>query len=101
MEFAYAGGGLGKGGTVSLFVDGKKVGEGKVGAMEPIMFSADDGCEVGIDTGRGFAPIAERFSAHEVSKANNSRVQQDPTAGLWSTRLGRLAPPQTDVTTPD
>src|SRR5580692_12493776 len=27
MEFAYAGGGLGKGGTVSLFVDGKKVGE--------------------------------------------------------------------------
>src|ERR1700720_4081724 len=32
MEFAYAGGGLGKGGTVSLFVDGKKVGEGKVAA---------------------------------------------------------------------
>ena len=31
MEFAYAGGGLGKGGTASLFVDGKKVGEGKVG----------------------------------------------------------------------
>ena len=31
MEFAYAGGGLGKGGTVSLYVDGKKVGEGKVG----------------------------------------------------------------------
>src|SRR5947208_7404751 len=26
MEFAYAGGGLGKGGGVSLFVDGKKVG---------------------------------------------------------------------------
>ena len=32
MEFAYAGGGLGKGGTVTLFVDGKKVGEGKVAA---------------------------------------------------------------------
>ena len=32
MEFAYAGGGLGKGGTASLYVDGKKVGEGKVGA---------------------------------------------------------------------
>ena len=28
MEFAYAGGGLGKGGKVTLFVDGKKVGEG-------------------------------------------------------------------------
>ena len=28
MEFAYAGGGLGKGGKVSLYVDGKQVGEG-------------------------------------------------------------------------
>ncbi len=32
MEFAYDGGGLGKGGTASLFIDGKKVGEGKVAA---------------------------------------------------------------------
>ncbi len=31
MEFAYDGGGLGKGGVASLFVDGKKVGEGKSG----------------------------------------------------------------------
>ena len=28
MEFDYAGPGLGKGGTVSLFLDGEKVGEG-------------------------------------------------------------------------
>ena len=32
MEFKYAGGGLGKGGTATLFVDGKKVGEGQVAA---------------------------------------------------------------------
>ena len=31
MEFAYDGGGLGKGGTVTLFVDGEQVGEGRVG----------------------------------------------------------------------
>ncbi len=30
MEFAYDGGGLGKGGTVTLYVDGSKVGEGRV-----------------------------------------------------------------------
>ena len=30
MEFAYDGGGLGKGGNVNLFYDGKKVGEGRV-----------------------------------------------------------------------
>src|SRR5579862_8893320 len=56
MEFAYAGGGLGKGGTASLFVDGKKVGEGKVGATEPMLFSADDGCDVGCDTGSPVSP---------------------------------------------
>jgi hypothetical protein len=28
LEFSYDGGGLGKGGTVSLYIDGKKTGEG-------------------------------------------------------------------------
>jgi arylsulfatase A-like enzyme len=56
MEFAYAGGGLGKGGTVSLFVDGKKVGEGKVGATAAMVFSADDGCDVGVDAGSPVSP---------------------------------------------
>jgi hypothetical protein len=56
MEFAYAGGGLGKGGTVSLYVDGKKVGEGKVAATAAMVFSADDGCDVGVDTGSPVSP---------------------------------------------
>lgn len=49
MEFAYAGGGVGKGGKVTLFVDGKKDGEGEVGATLAMVFSADDGCNVGKD----------------------------------------------------
>ena len=56
MEFAYAGGGLGKGGTVTLFVDGKKVGAGNVGITIPMVFSADDGCDVGVDTGAPVSP---------------------------------------------
>jgi arylsulfatase A-like enzyme len=56
MEFVYAGGGLGKGGTASLFVDGKKVGEGKVGATAAMVFSADDGCDVGVDTAAPVSP---------------------------------------------
>ena len=56
MEFAYAGGGLAKGGQVSLYVDGKKVGEGQVGATAPMIFSADDGCDVGEDTGAPVSP---------------------------------------------
>jgi arylsulfatase A-like enzyme len=58
MEFAYAGGGLGKGGTVTLYIDGKKVGAGQVAATAAMIFSADDGCDVGEDTG---APVSQDY----------------------------------------
>jgi arylsulfatase len=61
MEFAYDGGGLGKGGTATLYVDGKKVGAGKVAATAAMVFSADDGCDVGTDTG---APVSEDYGPH-------------------------------------
>src|SRR4249919_2512553 len=50
MEFDYAGGGLGKGGKVTLYTDGKKVGDGEIGATLAMVFSADDGCDVGEDS---------------------------------------------------
>jgi arylsulfatase len=56
MEFAYAGGGMGKGGKATLFVDGKKVGEGEIGGTLATIFSADDGCDVGEDTGAPVSP---------------------------------------------
>lgn len=56
MEFAYAGGGPGKGGKVSLYTDGKKVGEGDIGATLAMIFSADDGLDVGEDTGAAVTP---------------------------------------------
>jgi arylsulfatase len=56
MEFAYAGGGLGKGGKVSLFVDGKPAGDGEIPTTQAIVFSADDGCDVGEDTGAPVSP---------------------------------------------
>jgi arylsulfatase A-like enzyme len=56
MEFAYAGGGRGKGGNVTLFTDGKQVGEGEVGATLAMVFSADDGCDVGEDSGAAVSP---------------------------------------------
>jgi hypothetical protein len=56
MEFAYAGGGLGKGGQVTLYVDGKKVGEGSVPMTQAMVFSADDGCDVGEDSGAPVSP---------------------------------------------
>jgi len=56
MEFAYAGGGLGKGGKVTLYLDGQKDGEGEVGATLAMIFSADDGCDVGKDGGSAVSP---------------------------------------------
>ena len=56
MEFAYAGGGLGKGGRVSLYIDGKKVGGGEVPMTQAMIFSADDGLDVGMDSGSPVSP---------------------------------------------
>jgi len=70
MEFAYAGGGLGKGGKTTLLVDGKKVGEGEIGATLAMVFSADDGCDVGEDSG---APVSPDYGAQ--GNAFNGRVK--------------------------
>ena len=42
MEFAYDGGGLAKGGTVTLYIDGKAVGSGRLNETVPMVFSADE-----------------------------------------------------------
>src|SRR4029078_9772820 len=47
MEFAYDGGGLAKGGTVTLFYDGQPVGTGRVERTVPLIFSADETTDVG------------------------------------------------------
>jgi arylsulfatase len=70
MEFAYAGGGLGKGGKVTLYTDGKKVGEGMVPMTLPLVFSADDGCDVGEDSG---SPVSEDYGPR--GNAFNGRVK--------------------------
>jgi hypothetical protein len=70
MEFAYDGGGLGKGGNVLLFMDGEKVGEGRVGATAAMVFSADDTCDVGREGGavvsEDYGPRGNEFTG-EVS----------------------------------
>ncbi len=60
MEFAYAGGGLGKGGTATLFVDGKQVGQGPIAITAAMVFSCDDGCDVGVDNG---SPVSQDYGA--------------------------------------
>jgi len=56
MEFTYDGGGIGKGSTVTLYVDGKKVGEGRVERTHALLFSMDETLEVGCDVGEPVSP---------------------------------------------
>ena len=60
LEFDYDGGGLGKGATVSLYVDGEQAGEGRVEATVPMVFSADETCDVGSDTA---SPVSDDYTS--------------------------------------
>ena len=66
MEFTYDGGGLGKGGDVTLYYDDKAVGTGRVKQTEPMAFSADEACDVGSDTGSpastDYGPTGNKFT---------------------------------------
>jgi len=86
MEFAYAGGGLGKGGKATLFIDGKKVGEGDIGATLAMIFSADDGCDIGEDTG---APVSSDYG---LARQRFQRPDQGRAARDRRGRRGRGPP---------
>lgn len=49
FDFAYDGGGLGKGGMGTLFIDGRKLAEGRIDRTQAMIFSADETADVGID----------------------------------------------------
>ncbi len=51
MEFEYAGGGIGKAADITLYVDGKEVGKGRVERTHGYLFSMDETTEIGCDVG--------------------------------------------------
>ena len=65
FDFAYDGGGLAKGGLGTLYVDGKKVAEGRIPHTQPMIFSADETADVGIDLA---TPVVESIGAERESK---------------------------------
>jgi arylsulfatase len=78
MEFAYDGGGLAKGGTSTLFIDGEQVGEGRIDGTVPMLYSGDETCDVGLSTG---TPVSEDYTAKSAPFTGKvSWVQLD--AGL-------------------
>jgi arylsulfatase len=63
LEFAYDGGGLGKGGTSTLYVDGTRVGEGRVDATVPMLFSGDETTDLGSDSA---TPVSDDHGPKET-----------------------------------
>jgi arylsulfatase len=65
FDFAYDGNGMGKGGAGTLFVNGKKVAEGRIGRTQPMIFSADETADVGIDLA---TPVVEAIGSEARSR---------------------------------
>lgn len=65
FEFKYDGGGPGKGGMGTLYVNNKKVGEGRIEHTQAGIFSADETADVGIDLG---TPVVETIGSEAKSR---------------------------------
>jgi arylsulfatase len=65
LQFDYDGGGPGKGGSATLFINGEKVGEGRIPLTQAGIFSADETADVGIDLG---TPVVEAIGAEAKSR---------------------------------
>jgi len=69
FEFAYDGGGMAKGGTGTLYVNDEKVGEGRIEHTQPMIFSADETADVGVDLG---TPVVEAIGSDSRSRFTGS-----------------------------
>jgi arylsulfatase len=65
FDFAYDGGGMGKGGKGTLSVNGKQVAAGRIEKTQPMIFSADETADVGIDLG---TPVVEAIGSEAKSR---------------------------------
>jgi arylsulfatase A-like enzyme len=74
VEFKYDGGGMGKGGTATLFVDGKEVAQGRIAETVPIRVSADETLDIGEDTG---TPIVRDYAVPNRFTGTIERVTVD------------------------
>jgi arylsulfatase len=82
MEFAYEGrpGELAKGGSVTLYIDGTKVGEGRVGRTEPFIFSADETLDIGFEAGSPVTPDYNAPGGKFTGEVNWVEIDADQAA---------------------
>ena len=68
MEFAYDGGGLAKGGKVTLYIDGKAAGKGRLERTEPFPFSGDESLDLGDEFG---SPVTTDYGQRKFTGTVN------------------------------
>jgi arylsulfatase len=73
LEFAYDGG-RGKGGTATLFINGKQVGSGRVDNTNANIFSADDAADVGVDEGTNVSSAYKQHDNRFTGRIEKVRV---------------------------
>ena len=77
----------------TLFIDGKQVGEGRINATVPMIYSGDETCDLGVDTG---TPVSEDYtseSSHFTGRVKwvelrNRRRQPRPSDLCRATHAG-------------
>jgi len=80
MEFDYDGGGIGKGGLVTLYVDGNQVGQGRVEQTEPFIYSADETLDIGVDDASSVSPDYTQKTSHFNGEVNWVEIAIDEAA---------------------
>ena len=84
MEFSYDGGGLAKGGDVTLYHDGEEVGSGRVEATHPMIFSADETTDIGYESGTTVSPDYTAHTSRFTGKIAGSSSMSAPTTTTTS-----------------
>ena len=78
LRFDYDGDGMGKGGMATIYVNGEQVAQGRIEMTQPVIFSADDVADVGVDLG---TPVVNSFESSEdtefTGKINTLEVSID------------------------
>ena len=74
VEFAYDGGGLAKGGDVTVYYDGSSVGNGRIDVTQPLVFSADETTDIGDDYGM---PVSADYAGTSKFNGRIDVVQID------------------------
>ena len=83
VEFKYDGDGLAKGGNVTMFLNDKKVAEGRVEKTIFGRFSADETFDTGLDTG---SPVSDTYAAPFKFTGAINKIEVD----IAPTKFGAL-----------